>query len=78
MAIAPASPEFVALVKKRLRDRVLESVAQEKEKGGEATIEDEECPICNEPLGPTAVVTAPCIHFFCKGAYFHGFEVHLR
>jgi hypothetical protein len=66
-----ASKEFVELVKKRLLEHAKTLIEKEKAEGEDATIEEEECPICTEPLGDDAVVTAPCAHYFCKGASLH-------
>lgn len=59
------------LVKKRLLQHAEALIEKEKAEGEDATIEEEECPICTEPLGDDAVVTAPCAHFFCRGVSLH-------
>ncbi|KAG8848478.1 hypothetical protein FRB91_010772 [Serendipita sp. 411] len=59
------SNEFVALVKKNLREIALERIQNEKLKGDNATVEDN-CSICFEPFNGDTVVTAPCAHSFCR------------
>ena len=60
---------------------MLQAIAEEKKKGGDASLPDEECPsefrqasqsgvtepqiVCFEPLGDGGVVTG-CSHLFCK------------
>lgn len=59
------SNEYVVHVKKQLREAALDRMELEKEKGNAAVVEDN-CSICLEPYGDSAVITAPCAHMFCK------------
>ncbi|KAG8800840.1 hypothetical protein FRC17_006799, partial [Serendipita sp. 399] len=59
------SNEFVALVKRKLRETALERIQNERLKGHNAAIEDN-CPICFEPFNEDTVIAAPCTHTFCR------------
>lgn len=61
-AAQAVSMEFVALVKKRLKQKAVDAIEAEKRLKGDASIDDE-CPICMDALSEEAVVAAPCAHF---------------
>ncbi|KLO17670.1 hypothetical protein SCHPADRAFT_900413 [Schizopora paradoxa] len=55
--------EFVSKLKLKLKDIALERMEAEK-KSADATIENEECPVCFDNM--TDAVVTPCMHFFCR------------
>ncbi|KAF9486204.1 hypothetical protein BDN70DRAFT_822530 [Pholiota conissans] len=57
------SPEFVEKMKAKMKQEALNRMQAEKESAN-ATIEEEECPICYDAM-TDAVVTA-CSHVFCR------------
>ncbi|KAG6879839.1 hypothetical protein C0992_010797 [Termitomyces sp. T32_za158] len=57
------SSEFVAIMKAKLKASAMQRIEAEKQ-SADATVEDEECPICFDAF--TDAVVTPCTHIFCR------------
>ncbi|KJA26761.1 hypothetical protein HYPSUDRAFT_35906 [Hypholoma sublateritium FD-334 SS-4] len=57
------SPEFVAKMKEKFKQQALARMEVER-KSANATIEEEDCPICFDAM--TDAVITPCTHIFCR------------
>ncbi|KZT10363.1 uncharacterized protein LAESUDRAFT_755872 [Laetiporus sulphureus 93-53] len=57
------SPEFVTNMQNKMQEIMLQRMEAEKQ-SADATIDDEECPICFDAF--TDPVVTPCAHVFCR------------
>ncbi|KAJ7275100.1 SNF2 superfamily protein [Mycena rebaudengoi] len=73
-ARAVISSEFVKQMKEKFKDRALKRIQAEKE-SVDATVEQEDCPICYDAL--TSAVVTPCGHQFCKDCLNDVFQTAL-
>ncbi|OCH87359.1 hypothetical protein OBBRIDRAFT_796288 [Obba rivulosa] len=65
------SPEFVENMQRHFKRVMMERMEAEKQTL-DATIEDEECPICFDTY--TDAVVTPCAHVFCRGCILNVFN----